>query len=362
MPWPKISLRDRRVQVRDDIASHLPGADATVPNSVLRVIGDAQAALTHDNDQHLAWVARMMMPDTAEGEFVERWASIWLPQGRKAASYATGHVTVTGAVGAVVPTGSELRTTVYNLDGSETSLVYVVPVGLTLSAASATVLVDALTAGWIGNLKGGAQLSFAAVPTGIDGVATVAAGGLSGGADAETDAQLIERYIDVIQNPPHGGSANDYVQWALEVPGVTRAWAAQEMGVGTITVRFMMDDVRAAAHGIPTGLDADVVRAHIDSVRPVTVADFWVVPPIAQPLDIVIADLVGDTPETRTNISVEVADMLRARARPGGRIYKSWIGEAISAATGEDHHAADLVDAVPASAGHIVVPGALQYE
>lgn len=362
MPWPKISLRDRRIQVRDDIAAHLPGADATIPNSVMRVVGDCQASLTHDNDKHLEWVAQMMMPDTAEGEFADRWASIWLPNGRKAASFSTGFATVTGQVGAVLQSGSELQAVVYDEDGSPVRVMFVIAVGVTLSATSIAVEIEADTAGSIGNLDEGAVLSFVDVPTGIDGQAVVAAGGLTGGADAETDSLLIERYIDVIQNPPHGGSVNDYIQWAKEVPGVTRAWAAQEMGIGTITIRFMMDDVRADAHGIPTPADVDLVQAHIDTVRPVTVADFFVVAPIAAPLDVDIDALIGDTPETRANIAIEIADMLVGRARPGGIIYASWISEAISAATGEDHHTASLANVVPASAGHIVVPGSLNFD
>ncbi len=122
MPWPLISLRDRRRQVRDDIAAHLPGADASVPNSVLRVIADAQAALAHDNDLHLDWVARMMMPDTAEGEFLERWANIWLPKGRKGATSAKGSAVITGEIGAAVPTGAELTATVLLADGTPESV------------------------------------------------------------------------------------------------------------------------------------------------------------------------------------------------------------------------------------------------
>lgn len=362
MPWPKISLRDRRVQVRDDIAAHLPGADATIPNSVMRVIGDGQASLCHDNDKHLEWVARMMMPDTAEGEFADRWASIWLPNGRKAASFSTGFATVTGQIGSIIPSNSELQATVYDDEGRQVRVMFVIPAGITLSSTSAAVAIEADTAGAIGNLDEGAVLSFVDVPTGIDGQAAVSAGGLTGGADAETDPLLIERYIDVIQNPPHGGAVNDYIQWAKEVPGVTRAWAAQEMGIGTITVRFMMDDVRADAHGIPTEPDVALVQAYIDQVRPVTVADFFVVAPIPLALDLDIDALVGDTPETRANIAVELSDMLKGRARPGGIIYASWISEAISAATGEDHHTIALTNIIPPSAGHIVVPGTLSFD
>ncbi len=361
MPWNLPLLRDRRRQVRDDIAAHLPGADATVANSVLRVVGDAQAALTHDNDRHLEWVARMMIPDTAEGEFAERWANIWLPDGRKPASYATGFITVTGSPGAVIASGTVLTASLVDSAGAAVTWQFEVSAGITLASSSAAVAIAAIDAGALGNLDEGAALGFLTVLPGIDGAAVVAAPGLAGGADVETDEDLRRRTIDRIQQPPHGGTAHDYVQWALECPGVTRAWARQEMGIGTVTVRIMLDDVRGYLGGVPESEDLAVVRAYIDERRPVTVADFWVVAPVAQPINLIIGDLIGDTPETRANIRVELDAMLRFRAAPGAIIYASWIREAVAIATGEDHHDLTVANVVPASAGHLAVLGTLTF-
>lgn len=123
----------------------------------------------------------------------------------------------------------------------------------------------------------------------------------------------------------------------------------------------MLDEVRADAHGIPEDEDNEIVFTYIDALRPVTVADFFVEAPIAQPLNITVADLVNDTPEVRANIALEIKEMLRARARPGGIIYGSWISEAISTATGEDHHSGTFANVPPTSVGHIVVPGVITY-
>ena len=39
------------------------------------------------------------------------------------------------------------------------------------------------------------------------------------------------------------GDNDDYVAWATEVPGVTRAWCSPNgMGAGTVVVRFVRDD------------------------------------------------------------------------------------------------------------------------
>ena len=74
-----------------------------------------------------------------------------------------------------------------------------------------------------------------------------------------------------------GGAAYDYEAWALAVPGVTRAWATPEQGTGTITVRFLMDDLRADDDGWPTPADIETVATYIDLKRPVTarIATSW---------------------------------------------------------------------------------------
>ena len=355
MPWPTITLRQRREEVRDDVAATLPGADATVPNAPLTAVGEAQAALTKSNDDHLDWVARMMMPDTAEGEFADRWGNIWLPEGRKGASFAAGSVTVSGQAGAVLPSGTELEAPAYDADGNQVTLRFEVALGVTLAGPSAVVDVAALTPGALANLAAGAVLALVDQPAGIDGSAIVAAPGFAGGADQEPDAELIERYIARIQEPPHGGALHDYVAWMREVPGVTRAWAAgNEMGIGTVTCRFVMDAVRAAAGGIPTSEDIAAVAAHLETVRPVALADCFVVEPIRQDETVTIDLLSLDTPEVRAAIAAEVAAMLAARARPGQTIYASWVREAISPATGEDYHDVVVANLVPDTAGHMI--------
>ena len=354
MPWPLLSLRQRREQVRDDIAAHVPGADASVPNTVLRAVGDAQAALTHDNDLHLDWVARMMMPDTAEGEFAERWANIWLPNGRKGATFAAGFITVTGLNGSAVPTGAELTLPALDADGNSIVLQFEVVTGVTLSGSSAAVAVSALTPGAIANLDEGAMLAFVDPPTGIDGRAAVAAPGFAGGADQETDADLRDRYIARIQMPPHGGALHDYIAWALEVPGVTRAWASQEMGIGTVTVRFMLDAVRSSFDGLPQSADLTDMAEHLETVRPVTVAQVFALAPVKQLEPVVISLISQDTPAVRQNVIDELDQMMFARAAPGVMIYASWIREAISAATGEDYHDTAVANLIPSSAGHMI--------
>src|SRR5262245_47045047 len=116
MPWATPTLRDVRGFVRDYIRGSLPGADATIPNSVLRVMSDVQGALCHLTLQYIDWLALQLLPDTAEREWLDRHGDIWLVNsdgttGRKLATLAQGTATFTGLQGGVVvPRGSQLQT------------------------------------------------------------------------------------------------------------------------------------------------------------------------------------------------------------------------------------------------------------
>ena len=76
MPWSTPSLRDTRALVRDGIRAILPTADASVPNSILRVLSDAMGALAHLTLQYIDWLAKQLLPDTAETIWLDRHADI----------------------------------------------------------------------------------------------------------------------------------------------------------------------------------------------------------------------------------------------------------------------------------------------
>src|SRR5262249_59815990 len=95
MPWSTPTWRAVRDLVRDAVNASLPGADANVPNSVLRVLSDNQGALCHLTLQYVDWLSLQLLPDTAETEWLDRHGQIWLVNadgstGRKMATISTG--------------------------------------------------------------------------------------------------------------------------------------------------------------------------------------------------------------------------------------------------------------------------------
>lgn len=357
MPWSTPALRDVRGFVRDAIRATLPGSDANVPNSILRVMADAMGGLCHLTLQYIDWLAKQLLPDTAETEWLDRHGAIWLVNsdgtvGRKQATLSIGHVAATGRAGIVIPQYSQLT--------EAGGLAYETTATSILSAAPVSIPVRALDPGSVGNLLAGSALSWVNPIQGQD--PTVLVADMTGGADVETDDELRARILKRIQQPPMGGDASDWEQWALAVPGVTRAWCAPlEQGIGTVTVRFMMDELRADNYGIPLTEDVAAVAAYLDTKRPVAVKDTYVLAPIPFPLQIAIHNLVVDAPATRQSIGEQIQEMLLERAIPGGAIYESWVDAAISNSLGEDHHELQFTTTTMPSPGHIAIVGSIIY-
>lgn len=349
MPFERPSLTALIDRAAADIEARLPGTDARLRRSNLNVLARVHAGAVHGLYGYLDFVARQLMIDTAEGAYLERYASIWgVP--RLPAAFAAGNVTFTGTSGSVVPAGTELQ----RADGQ----VYATTADVTLASGTGTTAVQAAVAGAAGNADAGVSLSLTAPIAGVNTAATVAAGGLSQGADVEDDDGLRSRILRRIQEPPHGGNRADYISWALEVPGVTRAWCFPlELGPGTVTVRFVRDD---DASPIPDAGEVAAVQAYIEERRPVT-AQVTVVAPIAVPLDFDIT-LVPNTAATRAAVEAELADVLRREAEPGGTILISHLREAISVAAGETNHILNSPSAdVTHTTGQIATLGAFTW-
>jgi uncharacterized phage protein gp47/JayE len=352
MPWSTPSLDQVRKQNRDYITARLHSA-AMIPNSVLRVLADGNAGLAFLNLLYIDWLARQLLPDTAETEWLDRHAAIWLPgAGRKPATFASGSGTATGIAGAVLPQGTQLT--------NGAGVLYETTEQITIGSGPTPVGIRAIDAGAAGNLDEQSSLAFVNALAGVDGTVTIVQ--MDGGADMESDDELRQRVLERIRNPPMGGSQADYIAWAKQVPGVTRAWASAEQGTGTVTVRFLMDDLRASDHGWPTPADIETVAAYIDLHRPVALKDCYVMAPIKQFLEMTILDLVNDTEATRAAINQSIQNMLYVQASPGQTIYRSWVDEAISNAVGEDHHTLIFDDAVMPAPGYMAVLDTIVYD
>jgi uncharacterized phage protein gp47/JayE len=351
MAFTRPTLSRLIARAKSDIQTRLTGAVAFLRRSVEFVLAVINAGMAHGLHGHLVYLSRQQIPDTAEDELMVRWASIFSIT-RNPAVAATGSVDITGSNGSTCPDGTEWQTTdesVYTQDGDAT-----------IAAGSATITVDANEAGADGNQDVGTALSLVSPVAGIDSAGTVSGSGLEDGLDAETDPRLLVRLLSRMANPPKGGGPVDYVNWALEVTGVTRAWQIPNGdGLGTVVLYFVMDDKTGTI--IPDAGEIATVQDYLDDVAPV-VGDVRVYAPTAVDLDFTIA-VVPDTAAVRTAVETQLEDYIEANAVADGITFPlTQLDESISGAVGETDHTMTVPAAAPTyTVGQIAVMGTITW-
>lgn len=311
-------------RARADIESRLPGADSRLRHSVLDVLARVHAGAAAGLYGYLANIADQIMPDTANGQFLARHVAIWGLR-PKAAVAAVITATATGTNGSVIISGTQVSRS----DGA----IYATTAAATITAGRATITLQAVDAGLDGDVAPGAVLTFTAPVPGVNATVSVV-GTSTAGAEEEDLEALRARLLRRIRTPPQGGAASDYVSWALEQPGVTRAWPYPGwLGAGTVGLTFVMDD---RPDPVPLAGDVLAVQEALDQLRPVTAA-LTVFAPLTRSDDLIIA-VTPSSPAVQTAIEAELQDFYRREAEPGGTIHLSRIGEAISQANGEFDH------------------------
>jgi uncharacterized phage protein gp47/JayE len=352
MPFTRPTLQQLIDRARADVEARLPGVDAHLRRSLAAMLATVHAGAVHGLYGQQAWLARQLFPDTAEAEFLDRQGGIRaLP--RKAAVAATGLVDFTGTDGAKIPAGTLLQRS----DGEQFST----DADATIAGGTAQAAVTAVEGGADGDTAAGTTLTLVTPIAGVDSEATATAGGLAGGLDTESDEDYAARLLLRWQFGPPNGKAGDYVQWALEVAGVTQAWAFDaHLGLGTVGVYFTRDNDAMDATIIPNGAQVQAVQDHIDTVRPRPAA-VTVIAPSAVALNFTI-QLTPNTAAVQAAVEAELIDLIRRDTSPGGTLRLSRINEAISLAEGEtDHVLTSPAADVARSTGEISVMGAITW-
>lgn len=359
MAYETRSLDALGATLRGLIRQHLPGTDATLKQNFVTVCGKVTALLAREYEFRLAWIYQQLFIRTTTDLAILRMQGADYGIYQKGAGRAAGQLTGTGQPGTTYPAG------VRYLSGGLT-FVSTAP----FSAAgdgSLSAAVQAETAGAAGNRDADAVMTLAdpSLYPGLSQQAAVGMDGLGGGAEAEDIESLRARILNRKARPPQGGALPDYERFALDVPGVLKAWAFQfSGGIGSIAVYFLF---AGRANNIPTSADVAAVQAYIDSLRMIRVDDAVAIAPLPHTLNIIIANLATDTPDVRAAIATQLRAMLLERARPGLSAHpfvlsRSWISEAISAAAGEDSHTLVVPSGdVTLVGGHLPVLGSVTY-
>lgn len=324
MPFERDKLPELIEQGATNLESRLPGMLARIRNSVIGVLNKVIQGGFDALFKYIDRKSRSWWPDICDEEDLPdhgaRWGKPRLP-----AAPATGTVQVTGLEGAAIPQG----TVVQRSDGTQ----YATTAPGVIAAGVANIAVAAVLPAQLGNAVIATPLTLTSPVPNVNAVAT-AFTALSGGADIETIERWRNRIMARIRRPPQGGADYDFEGWALEVPGVTRAWVyPKEQGPGTVVVRFVRDD---DASIIPDAGEVASVQAYIEA-RCSVIADLYVVAPIATPQNYTI-QAVPNTGIVKAAIQAELAALYRREAKPGGTMLISQEREAASISAGETDH------------------------
>lgn len=346
MPYEYPTLPALIARTQADFERNAPDA---LRRSDAKVTARALSGAVFEVYGYQHWIARQSHPATCDEDNLERWADWRLEGGRNGAVAASGLALFSGSSGALVDAGS-----VYQ---SEDGRRYRVNETATLVAGVASVQMVAEDAGAAGNLDGG-SLTAVSPLVGVNALATIGADGIAGGTDQETVESLRSRVRAAFKNPSKVGNGGDFVEWALEVPGVTRAWALPRwMGPGTFGLAFVRD---GEADIIPTPAQVAEMQAYLEQRRPVT-AEIYAFAPVPLAINFSIR-LTPDSTALRAAVSKNLAGLIADEGGSDSLILRTHIGNVISNTPGETDHLLTLPAAdVPVAPNQVAVLGAITW-
>ena len=325
------SLKELSERTRLAFRAELPGTDAHVWPSFLYVCSKVIAAMVWAPFKRLQWVIQQAFVTTSEGEWLERHG---LDVGitRKAASHAEGSLIINAITMTEVPYG--------DIFIDENGITFEAQSGINLNAGTiGSISVRAIQPGVSGNVP--ANTAMASSNGTGEFSSVVGALGIIGGANAEDDEGLRSRILFRLRNPPHCGTASDYVRWATEVAGVTRADVEPLInGPGTVGVYIVMDG--SYPYGIPPQGALDKVKEYLDDVAPIG-AKKYVLAPEPVIIDIVINQMTPYTAQVQDSVKADIGDLFFSKAFVSTNkkplvFSQSWIWQAVANATGETSH------------------------
>ena len=251
MAYNPPSLSESIAQIEGDIASEL-GLESHLPLVCSeRAIAFALGASKRDLHDHLSWLSKQIVPNSESDDETIVKKAAYEGVSRKLAQKAKGQVSLSVVGEAVLEPDTALT--------SKSGMRYFVTDSGTHENGTMIATLNAEKAGAAGNLKPNDTMTFVSPPPGFSSLATVVR--MEGGVDIESISELLKRLYFRKQNPPMGGALHDYIAWATEVPGVTRAWSYDAWhGGSTVGLTFVCDNEKKI---IPSDTKIAEVLAYI---------------------------------------------------------------------------------------------------
>ncbi len=274
---------------------------------------------------YLDYLARNMLPDLCDEDWLYRHAGMKRCP-RKQAVTASGYMRWDGV-------SDNLSVTAGAVIQRDDLVQYTVLADTTSAGGVLRAPVTCSITGSTGNADDGVSLTLVTPVNGLP------SGGLAdtitGGFDIEDLEEWRSRVLERYYWSPQGGADGDYIIWAKEVTGITRAWPYRHwMGTGTVGVMVASSDLID-----PTLDDVTIAaaHAHIAPLAPVAGSDLYLFTATKKVVNFTI-DLNPDNDATRAAVKAELLSFLQRDGYPEGTLELSRINEAISIAAGERSH------------------------
>ncbi|MDF7670231.1 baseplate J/gp47 family protein [Orbaceae bacterium ESL0721] len=330
-----------------------------IKSLLIDAIAMAHAGQSNGLYEFLAWISRQIVPHLADDEILLLFCQFWGVQ-RKVATKATGDLTVTLQGEAVIPAKTQWQT--------EDGFIVENPTSAILKAGTATIPVEAVVDGAAGNREGDLEFSLISPIINLENRAMLSKEGMTTGADIESINSLRARLLFRVQYPPSGGNKWDYIRWARECAGVTRAWCIPApMYANYVTVLFVLDDQPSI---LPTKEDIARVADYIDGhLNPITnqwegkpsAAELILTAPKIKKINPVIK-LYPDTIELRSAVKDALVQLLQ-NLQLGEKIYLSQLRATISNVKGVvDHVVVAPKEDIDAAYDELVILGDVTWQ
>jgi uncharacterized phage protein gp47/JayE len=319
MAFNRDSLQVLKERTYANYLSRFTPLNRTPRHNLLPVFANVDAGLSHLLQGDLVFLSKQLFPDTAEGEYLRaHWSSRVPPLYAVA---ATGKVEVSGIAGIAVPAGVVFK--------SASGKRYFTENAYSISGhGKAVVNVKAESAGADSNLEAGSQLAIvSAKPSGVESNAVVAAGGIFGGVNAESDEEYLARVLVHLRNPSRYGRQGDYAAWALDsTPEVNGAWEFKNFGVfGALLIQVINGNQMNGVHQVQ---NLAAVRDYISTVSPPVIFD--VRTPSLVPVNPKIRlPPLEDTQENRELAEQRLKAYLQQAAKPGIQVTAGSFRDAV---------------------------------
>ena len=280
-------------------------------------------------------VIKLAFPEWSYGQFLDGHAKARSIT-RRAATAASGEITITGEANLTIPAGSLFSTASVN---DEPSVDYKTIAEVKIpESGSVIVAVECTQTGTVGNTTENTVVLVASKLTGITAVTNEEP--ITGGTEEEGDESLINRIMeyDKSQGDNFVGSVADYKRWATSVPGVGEATIipAQD-DTGLVTIILTDANGEAATEQLCNSVYNYIMRPddHGERLAPVN-ALLSVVPPSTMAI-IIKATVELDSDATVESVKAAFMQQLSAYlpiAMDEQEIKYTKIAAALSAAAG----------------------------